>query len=118
MLHFRVHVLHFRLKIGFKLISCSQVHFLPIVSTIESEGIDRFASLNDDIKGQIGYVYDVINGNPDLKDITKVLADNQSARAESILDKAEESKMLRDRGNKAYAKKEFQVFSHSQRKCI
>ena len=76
---------------------------------VSAKGIDHFASLNDNLAKQLEYVYDVINEDPSLRDITKVLTASRVEQKSTDLDKAEESKMLRNKGNSAYAKKQLQV---------
>ena len=52
-----------------------------------AKGIQQFAGLREDLGKQLEYVYDVINEDPQLRDITKVLVASQAEQKSTDLDK-------------------------------
>ena len=72
----------------------------------------QFDALNNDIQAQLQYVYRIVDGDADYKDMKKFMATflTKATAAEELQspeDKAESSRMIKDRGNKAYSKKDF-----------
>ena len=71
----------------------------------------QFDALNNDIQAQLQYVYRIVDGDADYKDMKKFMATfltkAEGGELQSPEDKAESSRMIKDRGNKAYSKKDF-----------
>ena len=89
------------------------VHFVKMLALIEGNGRDSFDNLNGNIQKQIEYVYNLVQEDQEYKDIKGFIKKMESANAgsqskEDTKIKAEKSKTLRDKGNKAYSRKEFQ----------
>ena len=95
------------------ILSNISVHFVKMLALIEGNGRDSFDNLNGNIQKQIEYVYNLVQEDQEYKDIKGFIKKMELANAgsESKEDpkiKAEKSKTLRDKGNKAYSRKEFQ----------
>lgn len=82
-----------------------QVHFVKLMALIELQSEISFESQND-LKAQIQEVYNILNSDPDYHDIKTFIAKYFTKEEKSAKERAEMSLLIRDRGNKAYAKKE------------
>ena len=84
-----------------------------MLALLDIQGKSNFDSLNSNVQAQLKYVYDAIESDEDYKDMSvfmkKYHFDEASGNISSTKakEKAETSRLIRDRGNKAYAKKEF-----------
>ena len=71
---------------------------------LDVQGQSNFDCLNDNIEAQIKYVYDAIDSDSDYKDMSefmkKYFQDVHIGPAK-FKEKAENSRLIRDRGNKA-----------------
>ena len=76
-----------------------QMHFVKMLALVESFGLDRIRDL--DLQGQIEYVFGLISEDKELGDFESFF--NKKPSRKSV----DESKSLRDQGNKAYTKKDF-----------
>ncbi len=89
------------------------VHFVKILAMVEGNGMSKFSELNDNLQEQIAYVNSVISADEEYDDMGKFAekymknTSSQPEIEESPTDKAHRARQIRDRGNKAYAKKDF-----------
>ena len=82
-----------------------QVHFVKLMALIELQSGISFES-QDDLKAQIQEVYTILNSDPDYQDMSSFIGKYFTKEEKSAKERAEMSLLIRDRGNKAYAKKE------------
>jgi hypothetical protein len=82
-----------------------------MLSMVEGNGVSKFDALNKDVKAQIKYVYDLIDSyGPEYKNLTAFIAKNfKLPETTTVKEKAELSRSIRDRGNSAYSKKDFEA---------
>ena len=80
-----------------------------MLALLEIHGISNFDCLNDNTPAQIQYVYDIISSDPDYEDMPGLISGLQNASKVTKADKAETSVLIRNRGNQAYAKKDFEA---------
>lgn len=78
-----------------------QLHYIKMLTIIESKGLHEFEKLNEDIEKQVQYTFDEINALEEFVDPWNYI----KKRETQIEDTAAESKSLRDAGNKHYQKK-------------
>ena len=85
-----------------------------MLALIGFNGIQKFDELSNDLQKQIQYVYNLIHEESEYKSIRAFLkkATTTTLEAEKNIEtpkaKAEKSRLIRDKGNKAYSHKEFQ----------
>ena len=84
-----------------------------MLALIDFNGRGNFDNLNGNIQKQIEYVYNLVQDDQEYKDVKSFIKKVEYANAgseskEDPKTKAEKSKTLRDKGNKAYSRKEFQ----------
>lgn len=97
-----------------------QVHFVKMRAMVEAEGMDKFVAMNDRVQAQVEHVLRIISEDPEYTDMSAFVgqlnptaATNCAAAAAHDDDelikesKIELSKTFRDRGNKAYSKKDW-----------
>ena len=86
-----------------------------MLALIGFNGIQKFDELSNDLQKQIQYVYNLIHEESEYKSIKAFLkkATTTTLEAEKNIEtpkaKAEKSRLIRDKGNKAYSHKEFEV---------
>eukprot|EP00094_Tigriopus_californicus_P006260 TCALIF_06026-PA protein Name:"Similar to SMYD4 SET and MYND domain-containing protein 4 (Pongo abelii)" AED:0.08 eAED:0.08 QI:8/0.66/0.25/1/0.33/0.5/4/0/663 len=78
-----------------------QLHYIKMLTTIESKGLDEFARWNGDIEKQLQYTFNEINALEEFVDPRNFLK-KQESPSETL---TTECKSLRDAGNKHYQKK-------------
>ena len=93
------------------------VHFVKMLAMVEGNGKAKFESFNDNLQAQINYVNAVISEDDDYVDMAKFVdkfmksnslnSPASEVKNSSNSEMAERSRKNRDRGNQAYAKKDF-----------
>ena len=83
-----------------------------MLALLDIQGKSNFDSLNSNVQAQVKYVYDAIESDEDYRDMSVFMKkyhfdESNSINSTKAKEKAETSRLIRDRGNKAYAKKEF-----------
>jgi len=87
-----------------------QVHFVKMLALIDVQGQSNFDCLNKDIEAQLKYVYEAIDCDVEYNDMFEFMkkyfqeANDMSSPAK-VKEKAETSRLIRDRGNKALFEK-------------
>ena len=76
------------------------IHFIRLVAHVEAEGLEKFDNLG--VEDKIGRICEIIETDRDLKSLL-------TGKLPEGGNNAEESKVLRDRGNKSYAKRDFET---------
>ena len=77
-----------------------------MMALIEAQSESSTFACQDDIQAQIQHVYQILNTDPDYQDMKQFIHKYFSKEEKSAKERAEMSLLIRDRGNKAYAKKE------------
>ena len=88
------------------------VHFVKMLTLIGVQGQSNFDCLNKDIEAQLKYVYEVIDCDDDYNDMFEFMKKyfqetNDMSSPAKVKEKAETSRLIRDRGNKVLFEKKF-----------
>ena len=86
------------------------VHFVKMMALIEIQGQSNFDCLNKDIEAQLKYVYEAIDCDDDYNDMFEFMKKyfqetNDMRSPAKVKEKAETSRLIRDRGNKVLFEK-------------
>lgn len=77
-----------------------QMHFVKMLTAVESLGIEHFEALSGDIEAQVQYVYNALDAD-EFRDVRALTKAAHGSEGEDERLAAEESRQLRDSGNKA-----------------
>ena len=86
------------------------VHFVKMLALIDVQGQSNFDCLNKDIEAQLKYVYEAIDCDVDYNDMFEFMKKyfqdtNDMTSPAKVKEKAETSRLIRDRGNKVLFEK-------------
>ena len=81
-----------------------------MLALIDVHGQSNFDCLNKDIEAQVKYVYEAIDSDPDYNDMFEFMKKyfqetNDMSSPAKVKEKAETSRLIRDRGNKVLFEK-------------
>ena len=86
------------------------VHFVKMLALIDIQGQSNFDCLNKDIEAQLKYVYEAIDCDVEYNDMFEFMKKyfqetNDMSSPAKVKEKAETSRLIRDRGNKVLFEK-------------
>ena len=86
------------------------VHFVKMLALIDVQGQSNFDCLNKDIEAQLKYVYEAIDCDVEYNDMFEFMKkyfqeSNDMNSPAKVKEKAETSRLIRDRGNKVLFEK-------------
>ena len=86
------------------------VHFVKMLALIDVQGQSNFDCLNKDIEAQLKYVYEAIDCDVEYNDMFEFMKKyfqetNDMSSPAKVKEKAETSRLIRDRGNKVLFEK-------------